>query len=146
VTVQLYCDTLDQYLYYLDHGASTVSLSSNNKHEVMLITHQVVPKFVNSLVELITSSIDKISSSDIHPSQCAPFSLIEGVCTPSMIQRHFRNTLAHIQCRKNVTAEGVVPEFNLKWDKVDVVSACLKMGIGRSMPAVLSPSHATPFL
>ena len=29
VTVQLYCDTLDQYLYYLDHGASAVSLSSD---------------------------------------------------------------------------------------------------------------------
>ncbi len=25
VTTQLYCDTLDQYLYYLDHGATEVS-------------------------------------------------------------------------------------------------------------------------
>jgi vacuolar protein sorting-associated protein 35 len=25
VTIQLYCDALDQYLYYLDRGAPTVS-------------------------------------------------------------------------------------------------------------------------
>ncbi|KAJ7231437.1 vacuolar protein sorting-associated protein 35, partial [Mycena haematopus] len=55
VTVQLYCDTLDQYLYYLDRGAPAVA-----------------PKFVNSLVELIASSIDNISSPDMHPSQRAP--------------------------------------------------------------------------
>lgn len=28
VTVQLYCDTLDQYLYYLDRGAPAVRLLS----------------------------------------------------------------------------------------------------------------------
>jgi len=131
VTVQLYCDILDQYLYYLDHGASAVSLFSSNKAKAMLILiHQVAPKFVNSLVELITSSIDDISSSDVHPSQCAPPSLIEDVQSPEMIQRHFRSTLVHIQRRKNV-AEGFNPEINSKWDKVDVASACLKMGIGR---------------
>lgn len=27
VTVQLYCDALDQYLFYLDHKASAVSLT-----------------------------------------------------------------------------------------------------------------------
>ncbi|KAJ7223766.1 vacuolar protein sorting-associated protein 35-domain-containing protein, partial [Mycena rebaudengoi] len=38
----------------------------------------VAPKFVNSLVELIASSIDNISSPDMHPSQRAPPGLIEG--------------------------------------------------------------------
>ncbi|KAF9446777.1 vacuolar protein sorting-associated protein 35 [Macrolepiota fuliginosa MF-IS2] len=114
VTVQLYCDTLDQYLYYLDRG-----------------TPAVAPKFVNSLVELITSSIDNISSPDVHPSQRAPPGLIEGVQTPEMITRHFRNTLVHIQRRKNATGEGVNPEVDSKWDDVDVVGACLKMGVGR---------------
>ena len=132
MTVQLYCDTLDQYLYYLDHGASAVSPSSDNKSELMLIfIHQVAPKFVNSLVELIASSIDNISSSDVHPSQRAPPSLISGVCTPEMVQRHFRSTLAHIQRRKYVAAEGVNHEIDSKWDEVDVISACLKMGIRR---------------
>ncbi|KXN86149.1 Vacuolar protein sorting-associated protein 35 [Leucoagaricus sp. SymC.cos] len=114
VTVQLYCDTLDRYLYYLDRGAPAVA-----------------PKFVNSLVELITSSIDNISSPDVHPSQRAPPGLIEGIQTPEMITRHFRNTLVHIQRRKNVVSEVANPEIDSKWDEVDVVGACLKMGIGR---------------
>ncbi|KAF8633183.1 hypothetical protein AX15_001481 [Amanita polypyramis BW_CC] len=113
VTVQLYCDTLDQYLYYLDHGASAVA-----------------PKFVNSLVELITSNIDNITSPDLHPTQRAPPGLIEGVQVPDMIVRHFRNTLYHIQRRKTAAADsaaGVDP----RWEDVDVVGATLKMGIGR---------------
>ncbi|KAL0950492.1 hypothetical protein HGRIS_007303 [Hohenbuehelia grisea] len=121
VTVQLYCDTLDQYLYYLDHGAPAVA-----------------PKFVNSLVELITSSIDAISSPDVHPSQRAPPGLLEGVQTPEMITRHFRNSLVHIHRRKKAAeaaAEGVegaapVPAA-AAWEAVNVVGALLKMGIGR---------------
>jgi len=111
VTVQLYCDTLDQYVYYLDRGAPDVA-----------------PKYVNSLVELITSSIDVISSPDVHPSQRAPPGLIEGVQTPDMITRHFRNTLAYIQTKKNMVGSG---NSNPRWDDVDVVGALLKMGIGR---------------
>jgi len=132
VTVQLYCDTLDQYLYYLDHGASAVSPSSDIKPKVMLIfVHQVAPRFINSLVEVIASSIDNISSSNVHPSQSIPPSLISGVQTPEMIQRHFRSILVHIQRRKYATVEGVNREIDSKWDEVDVTSACLKMGIGR---------------
>lgn len=59
---------------------------------------------MNSLVELITSSIDNISSPDVHPSQRAPPGLIEGTQTPEMITRHFRNTLIHIQNRKSAAA------------------------------------------
>ncbi|KAL0068033.1 retromer complex subunit Vps35 [Marasmius tenuissimus] len=114
VTVQLYCDTLDHYLYYLDRG-----------------TPAVAPKFVNSLVELITSSIDNVNAPDVHPSQRAPPGLIEGVQTPEMIIRHFRNTLYHIQRRKNAAAEGSSPNDS-RWDEVEVVGAMLKMGIGRS--------------
>ncbi|EEB92849.1 hypothetical protein MPER_08579, partial [Moniliophthora perniciosa FA553] len=113
VTVQLYCDTLDHYLFYWDRGAPAVA-----------------PKFVNSLVELITSSIDNISSPDVHPSQRAPPGLIEGVQTPEMITRHFRNTLYYIQRRKNAAAEGTSPNDS-RWDDVEVVGAMLKMGIGR---------------
>ncbi|KAJ7596302.1 vacuolar protein sorting-associated protein 35 [Mycena floridula] len=111
VTVQLYCDTLDHYLFYLDHGAPDVA-----------------PRFVNSLVELITSSIDKISSPDVHPSQRAPPGLLEGVQAPEMITRHFRNTLYYIQRRKGAASEGGADS---RWDDVDVVGAMLKLGIGR---------------
>ncbi|TFK38665.1 vacuolar protein sorting-associated protein 35 [Crucibulum laeve] len=113
VTVQLYCDALDHYLYYLDRGAPAVA-----------------PKFVNSLVELITSSIDNISSPDVHPSQRAPPGLIEGVQTPEMIIRHFRNTLTYIQRRKNAVSEAGTT-VDSRWDDVDVVGALLKMGIAR---------------
>ncbi|KAH9487244.1 Vacuolar protein sorting-associated protein 35 [Psilocybe cubensis] len=113
VTVQLYCDALDQYLYYLDRGAPAVA-----------------PKFVNSLVELITSSIDNISSPDVHPSQRAPPGLIEGTQTPEMITKHFRNTLLYIQRRKYAASEGT-GTVDSRWDEVDVVGALLKMGISR---------------
>ncbi|KAF8525127.1 vacuolar protein sorting-associated protein 35 [Hysterangium stoloniferum] len=116
VTVQLYCDALDQYLYYLDHNASAVT-----------------PKFVNSLVELITSSIDNISSPDVHPSSRAPLGLIEGVQTPDMITRHFRNTLLFIQAKKAALANSTegVEKIHQRWEEVDVVGATLKMGIAR---------------
>ncbi|KAG5339724.1 hypothetical protein C0989_003909 [Termitomyces sp. Mn162] len=113
VTVQLYCDTLDQYLYYFERGAPAVA-----------------PKFINSLVELITSSIDNISSTDVHPSQRAPPGLIEGVQTPEMITRHFRNTLSHINRKKNASHDSTAL-VDTRWDDVDVVGASLKMGIGR---------------
>jgi vacuolar protein sorting-associated protein 35 len=92
---------------------------------------QVAPKFVNSLVELITSSIDSISSSDVHPTQRAPPALLEGVQTPEMIIRHFRNTLVHIQRRKNEVGESH-PDTGSHWDNVDVVGAMLKMGLSSS--------------
>ncbi|OCH94222.1 vacuolar protein sorting-associated protein 35 [Obba rivulosa] len=109
VTVQLYCDTLDQYLFYLDRGAEAVT-----------------PKFVNSLVELITSAIDNIASPDVHPSQRAPPGLLEGVQTPDMISRHFRNTLMYIQTKKLQAGDA----GGSRWDDVDVVGALLKMGLG----------------
>lgn len=87
---------------------------------------QVTPKFINSLVEIITSSIDSVTSPDVHPSQRSPPGLIENVHTPDMILRHFRNTLLYIQARKIANAGGVDP----RWDEVDVVGAMLKMGLG----------------
>ncbi|KAI0344207.1 vacuolar protein sorting-associated protein 35 [Trametopsis cervina] len=112
VTVQLYCDTLDKYLFYLDRG-----------------TPAVTPKFVNSLVELITQNIDNISSPDVHPSQRAPPGLLEGVQTPEMITRHFRNTLVYIQSKK--AAAAAESSASSRWEEVDVVGATLKMGLTR---------------
>ncbi|KAI6020759.1 vacuolar protein sorting-associated protein 35-domain-containing protein [Pisolithus microcarpus] len=43
VTIQLYCETLDQCLYYFDHGAPAIA-----------------PKCIVSLIELIASSIARV--------------------------------------------------------------------------------------
>ncbi|KAH0838761.1 vacuolar protein sorting-associated protein 35 [Lanmaoa asiatica] len=107
VTVQIYCDTLDQYLYYFDRGAPAVA-----------------PKFIVSLVELITSSIDTITSPSSSSSYLHPSQRIEGVASPDMIQRHFRNTLQYIYSKKTSENPG-------RYDEVEVVGAFLKMGITR---------------
>ncbi|KAG2749135.1 Vps35-domain-containing protein [Suillus brevipes Sb2] len=107
VTVQLYCDTLDQYLYYFDRGAPAIA-----------------PKFIVSLVELIASSIDTITSPSSSSSYLHPSQRIEGVATPEVITRHFRNTLAYIHAKKTAENPG-------QWDEVEVVGAFLKMGITR---------------
>jgi len=67
----------------------------------------------------------------VHPSQRAPPGLIEGVQTPEMITRHFRNTLHYIQRRKNAVTGEAAAAVDSRWDDVDVVGALLKMGIGR---------------
>ena len=85
---------------------------------------KVQAKFINSLVELIISDIDAVSSPDVHPSQRSPPGLIENVHTPESILRHFRNTLLYIRSRKNA------PGADHVWDEVDVVGALLKMGLG----------------
>jgi vacuolar protein sorting-associated protein 35 len=84
-----------------------------------------MPKYINSLVELITASIDNIGTPDVHPAQRAPPGLLEGVQTPEIITRHFRNTLLYIQAKK-VGAEGMPGT----WNDVDIVGALLKMGLG----------------
>ena len=88
----------------------------------------MAPKFINSLVELITASIDNISSPDVHPSQHAPPGLLEGVQTPEMIVNHFKNTLAFIQTKKSAAAAA----GDVRWEEVEVVGAVLKMGVGSS--------------
>ncbi|KAI5992917.1 vacuolar protein sorting-associated protein 35 [Pisolithus albus] len=107
VTVQLYCETLDQYLYYFDHGAPAIA-----------------PKYIVSLVELIASSIDAISSPAFSTSYLHPSQRIEGVASPEVITRHFHNTLSYIHAKKTSENPG-------RYDEVDVVGAFLKMGITR---------------
>lgn len=84
---------------------------------------------MNKLVDLITTNIDSISSHDVHPSQRAPPGLLEGVQTPEMITRHFRNTLTYIQNKKALASQPANGGSSSRWDDVDVVGALLKMGI-----------------
>lgn len=59
----------------------------------------------------------------------APPGLVEGIHTPEMINRHFKNTLIHIRNRKESAVEGA--EGVADWDAIDIVGALLKMGLAR---------------
>ncbi|WVF70542.1 hypothetical protein IAT40_005333 [Kwoniella sp. CBS 6097] len=126
-SVQLYVDALDRYIYYFEQGVEAVT-----------------PKYVNSLVELITSNIDSVTSGgDVHPSSVGGGGLVEGVASGEMIVKHFRNTLTYIQGRQRQAAdspeteteaeatEGEEAKKKVDWESVDVVGGCLKMGIER---------------
>ena len=92
-----------------------------------VLTHgptQIAPKFIVSLVELITSSIDTITSPSSSASYLHPSQRVEGVASPEMIQRHFKNTLQYIYGKKTGENAG-------RYDDVEVVGAFLKMGITR---------------
>ncbi|GHJ84586.1 hypothetical protein NliqN6_0988 [Naganishia liquefaciens] len=110
-SVQLYVAALDQYLYYFEQ-----------------LVEAVTAKYINSLVELITSNIDLIHGTDTHPASAAPPGLIDGVHSPDTIVRHFRNTLVYIQERKDAPIEDA-DEPRPDWEAVDIAGACLKMGL-----------------
>ncbi|KAG8844411.1 Vacuolar protein sorting-associated protein 35 [Tulasnella sp. 330] len=111
VSVQLYCDALDHYIYYYERQVK-----------------EVTSKYVNSLVELITSNIDVATSGDLPPSARAPPGLVEGVHTGDMITRHFRNTLIYMRDKKETVASDE-SDNSVDWDSIDIVGALLKMGI-----------------
>lgn len=136
-SVQLYVDALDQYIYYYEQGVEAVRHLS-----VRVLTLQVTPKYINSLVELITSNIDSIHGADVHPSSGAPPGLVDNVHTPEMIARvsgmlvksltkqHFRNTLVYVQSKMSQEAEAAEEEKKeIDWDSVDIAGAMLKMGL-----------------
>ncbi|WRT64227.1 uncharacterized protein IL334_001156 [Kwoniella shivajii] len=129
-SVQLYVDALDRYIYYFEQGVEAVT-----------------PKYVNSLVELITSNIDSVTNGgDVHPSSAGAGGSVEGVGEGEMIVKHFRNTLTYIQGRQRQAAEstedssdsgtgtgsaneGDEKKKKVDWESVDVIGGCLKMGI-----------------
>ncbi|CAK9787175.1 vacuolar protein sorting-associated protein 35 [Cutaneotrichosporon oleaginosum] len=120
-SVQLYVDALDRYIYYFEQGVEAVT-----------------PKYINSLVELITSNIDAVHSTDVHPASASPPGLVDGINTPDMIVKHFTNTLRCIRNKQTLHAQRREPEDDgegderplvVDWSAVDVVGGCLKMGI-----------------
>jgi vacuolar protein sorting-associated protein 35 len=106
--VQLYVDALDRYIYYFEQGVEAVT-----------------PKYVNSLVELITSNIDSIYGNEgLGGGNGNAPGLVDGVNSPEMIVKvslgvrgpgsmkgsstdiqHFRNTLTYIHTRQRQSAE-----------------------------------------
>ncbi|GAA6009377.1 retromer subunit VPS35 [Rhodotorula paludigena] len=127
-SVQLYCDALDQYLYYFERGVESISA-----------------KHINSLVELISSNLDTLptppSAPSPNPSHAAPHpayapstlggatsGLIEGVNTPEAVVRHFVNSLRFIAGRKDGRNEHTTEEIMRLYADVEVQGTLLKYG------------------
>lgn len=135
-SVQLYCDALDQYLYYFERQVEAISA-----------------KHINSLIELISSSLDQLPQQSSGPTDFpsnaggATAGLIEGINTVEAVQRHFRNTLLYIHSRKQGAGlqphaiAGAAPQsaneetgeaLRELFNDVDVAGPLLKYGGGSS--------------
>ncbi|KAI8461475.1 vacuolar protein sorting-associated protein 35 [Phakopsora pachyrhizi] len=114
-SVQLYCDALDQYIYYFERTQ----------------LKRVSTKHLNSLVELITSNLDSIQGADgiLVPNPSATNSgIFDGVNTPESVLVHFRNQLKYIQARKDIILNGE-GEGLAKFEEIDIMSAMIKVGL-----------------
>ncbi|GAA5943156.1 hypothetical protein JCM3775_007610 [Rhodotorula graminis] len=140
-SVQLYCDALDQYLYYFEHGVESISA-----------------KHINSLVELISSNLDSLppppaGAPSPNPSSSqqrggpaphtayapstiggATSGLIEGVNTPEAVARHFLATLRYIHSRKDGANEATTEDIMRLYEDVDVAGVLLKLGQAQGEP------------
>ena len=81
-------------------------------HLLIVLVSQITAKHINSLIELITSNLDTIHSTDVHPSATtvATSGLIEGINSAETVIKHFKNTLLYIQARK--TGLGALDSSN----------------------------------
>ncbi|TKY86080.1 hypothetical protein EX895_004905 [Sporisorium graminicola] len=104
-TVEIFCSALDQYLYYFEQQVEAVA-----------------PKYINSLVELISNGLDSVMTAEADgahgagggaggaPSAAASHPAIVGggflelPTTPDSCLRHFRSQLQYIKTRKEAAA------------------------------------------
>ncbi|KDE02463.1 hypothetical protein MVLG_06982 [Microbotryum lychnidis-dioicae p1A1 Lamole] len=103
-SVQLFCDALDQYLWYYERGVEAIS-----------------PKHINSLIELITSNLDGLQSDEIlSAAGGAASGLIEMPNSVEATVHHLRNILSYIARRKE---DDSSPLF----EQVEVAGPLLKV-------------------
>ena len=99
-TVEIFCSALDQYLYYFEQQVEAVA-----------------PKYINSLVELISNGLDSLMTAEADGAPgaggaAAPAShpaivgggFLELPTTPDSCLRHFRSQLQYIKTRKEAAA------------------------------------------
>lgn len=98
-TVEIFCSALDQYLYYFEQQVEAVA-----------------PKYINSLVELISNGLDSLMTAEAEtPSQTGGHAagsggaivgggFLELPTTPESCLRHFRSQLSYIKTRKEAAA------------------------------------------
>ncbi|KAJ1028039.1 hypothetical protein NDA13_003489 [Ustilago tritici] len=91
-TVEIFCSALDQYLYYFEQRVEAVA-----------------PKYINSLVELISNGLDSLMSSEADGGSTTHPAIVGGgflelPTTPDSCLRHFRSQLQYIKTRKEASA------------------------------------------
>ncbi|PWZ01505.1 vacuolar protein sorting-associated protein 35 [Testicularia cyperi] len=101
-TVEIFCSALDQYLYYFEQEVEAVA-----------------PKYINSLVELISNGLDSLmtgegevgnansgnaASGHHHGGPIVGGGFLELPTTPESCLRHFRSQLLYIKTRKEAAA------------------------------------------
>lgn len=102
-TVEIFCSALDQYLYYFEQQVEAVA-----------------PKYINSLVELISNGLDSLMTAEADGAHgggaaggAAPTTshpaivgggFLELPTTPDSCLRHFRSQLQYIKTRKEAAA------------------------------------------
>ncbi|GAC98677.1 vacuolar protein sorting-associated protein 35 [Pseudozyma hubeiensis SY62] len=102
-TVEIFCSALDQYLYYFEQQVEAVA-----------------PKYINSLVELISNGLDSLMTAEADGAHgggaaggAAPATshpaivgggFLELPTTPDSCLRHFRSQLQYIKTRKEAAA------------------------------------------
>ncbi|KAJ9478793.1 Vacuolar protein sorting-associated protein 35 [Pseudozyma hubeiensis] len=102
-TVEIFCSALDQYLYYFEQQVEAVA-----------------PKYINSLVELISNGLDSLMTAEADGAHgggaaggAAPATshpaivgggFLELPTTPNSCLRHFRSQLQYIKTRKEAAA------------------------------------------
>ena len=82
VSVELFVEILNHYVYYFDQQNEAASIPKKEKSN--LICEQVTIKYLNGLIELIHSNLQTNQESN----------------TIEMPKRHFQRTLEYIQSRE----------------------------------------------
>ncbi|GAC72487.1 membrane coat complex Retromer, subunit VPS35 [Moesziomyces antarcticus T-34] len=125
-TVEIFCSALDQYLYFFEQQVEAVA-----------------PKYINSLVELISNGLDSLMA---EPDAGAPAShpaivgggFLEMPTTPDSCLRHFRAQLQYIKTRKEAAAlvlananpaDGDTPNNGPDWGAVHISPILAKFGL-----------------
>lgn len=96
VSVELFVEILNRYVYYFDQQNESVSQMVVTR--TLLLTNQVTTKYLNGLIELIHSNLSAANTEQNSQQQN------QSLENP---KRHFYRTLEYIKSRE---FEGVVTE------------------------------------
>ncbi|KAI8339843.1 vacuolar protein sorting-associated protein 35 [Blakeslea trispora] len=100
--VELFVEILNRYIYYFEKGNDAVTV-----------------KYLNGLIDLINTNLGNMDNPDQHPLTATSSALIqhEGPIS-DYVRRHFRATLAHLQVRKEQSAQTETE--GPKYDELDL--------------------------